>query len=169
MKATMFGAVLAIALLSACEPYRAQVIINETPSAPPASAPAAAPVIIIQPAPVQAPPPAPDYTSLILMTILTMLVVVVAIAIVLTRHQPTATPYAQVAPYTPEPAPPPAQVTNHYHIYIGIMPNETRGDALARLVRSGMRFEDASAALNAPRAHVELPAPAQSPKGWGEQ
>ena len=169
MKASIFiivGAVLAVALLAACGSFRAQVVINETPAPAPtaAPAPAVAPVIIVQPAPVIAPSPAPDYTPLILMTTLTMLVIVVAIAIVLTRRpRTTTTPYtpaAPAAPYIPEL--PPTSITNHYHVYIGIMPNETRGDALARLMRAGMRFEDASAALSAPRAHAELPAP----RGW---
>ena len=162
---------LMCALISACEPFRAQVVINETPAPIPTPAPVQpAPIIIVQPAPVQA-PPAADYTLLILMMGMTSLVIVVAIAIVLTRRQSSqtttaATSYAPVAPYMPElpPAPPapPTRVINHYHLYIGIMSGETRGDALARLVRAGVRFEDASAALNAPNSphtHAELPAP----------
>lgn len=148
------------ATLAACAPFDAKVTINETPPPIPTAAPAAAPapVIVVHPAPViTQSAPATDYTPLILMTTLTMLVIVVAIAIVLTRRQPSEppTPYAQAAPYVPEL--PAANITNHYHIYVGIMPGETRGDALARLVRTGMKIEDASSALNAPRAHAELP------------
>ena len=160
----VIGTMTILAFVSACAPFSGEVKINATPVVMPTQAPAAAPVIIVQPAPVvmqpaPAPTPAPDYTPVLILATLTLMVVLVGVAFVLTRRP-------QQVPSVPPPAAaqlPPANVThvtNTYHIYVGLMPGETRGEALARLVQGGMRLEDASAALGAPRsARAELPAP----------